>query len=182
MEMPDDARAVLSFWFNETSSERWWQKDPAFDHHIRQEFSTLHKAATMNELFPWRHTIRGRLAEIIVLDQFSRNMYRGKARAFSHDAHALCLAQEAIRCADHGELRVDEKAFLYMPFMHSESLVIHEEARRLFSEPGLEEHLRYEEAHRALLVRFGRYPHRNSVLDRVSTREELAYLANQVDF
>ena len=133
------------------------------------------------ELFQWRNTIRGRLAEIIVLDQFSRNIHRGTVAAFECDAQALVLAQEAVRDQTRFELAPDEKAFLYMPFMHSESAFIHEESLKLFSEVGLESHLAYEEEHRRVIQRFRRYPHRNAILGRASTAEEDLYLAQGQD-
>jgi len=173
---------VLSFWFSEIPHDRWWDKDQAFDAQVRQRYRALHNAARMGELFGWRGTLKGRLAEIIVLDQFSRNIHRGSAAAFANDIQALCLAQEAIRNDERHELQPDERAFLYMPFMHSESLAAHEIAGQLFSEPGLEEYSPYEETHRRLIERFGRFPHRNAALGRVSTPEETAYLAEYKDF
>lgn len=173
---------VLLFWFSEIPDEKWWDKDDAFDAQVCERYGTLHAAARVGELFEWRNTLHGRLAEIIVLDQFSRNMYRGSAPAFASDIQALCLAQEAIRNEERHKLRPDEKAFLYMPFMHSESLAIHKVARQLFSEPGLEEYRPYEEAHHGLIERFGRFPHRNAALGRVSTLEEMQYLSDHADF
>lgn len=173
---------VLSFWFAEIPHDKWWDKDDTFDAKVRERYGTLHDAARMGELFGWRNTLKGRLAEIIVLDQFSRNMYRGSAAAFANDVQALCLAQEAVRNKQRHELQPDEKAFLYMPFMHSESLAVHEVARQLFSEPGLEEYLPYEESHHRLIERFGRFPHRNAALGRACTPEEKQYLSEHADF
>jgi uncharacterized protein (DUF924 family) len=113
------------------------------------------------------------------MDQFSRNIHRGTATAFESDAQALVLAQEAVRDETRFELTPDEKAFLYMPFMHSESPVIHDEGLKLFSEVGLESHLAYEEEHRRVIQRFGRYPHRNAILGRASTADEDLYLAQR---
>lgn len=173
---------VLRFWFSEIPSEKWWKKDPSFDDLVRQKFSGLHRAATAGELFGWRSSIRGRLAEIIILDQFSRNISRCTAAAYLHDAQALCLAQEAARIPERHGLSADERAFLYMPFMHSESLFVHEESVRLFSEPGLEKYLSYERSHRNLIACFGRFPHRNAALGRSSTAEEVQYLAGHADY
>ena len=145
-------------------------------------YGAVLQAAKRGELFQWRESVRGRLAEIIVLDQFSRNIHRGTARAFECDAQALVLAQEAVRDETRLELTPDEKAFLYMPFMHSKSPVVHEEGLKLFSEAGLEQHLAYEEEHRRVIQRFGRYPHRNAILGRASTAEEDLYLAQDQDF
>jgi len=172
---------ILSFWFSDKSRPKWFATDPSFDAVVSARYAALLQAAKRGELFQWRNTIRGRLAEIIVLDQFSRNIHRGSAAAFECDAQALALAQEAVRDRTRLELAPDEKAFLYMPFMHSESLVIHEEGLKLFSEVGLEWHLAYEEEHRRVIQRFGRYPHRNAILGRASTAEEDLYLVRDQD-
>lgn len=167
---------VLDFWFREIPEAAWWEKNPAFDRLLGQRFSSLHKAARRGELWTWRRDIHGRLAEILVLDQFSRNIFRDSAEAFACDAMALALAQEAVAGGETQELPPPQRAFLYLPFMHSESAVIHEQALRLFAEPGLESNLDFEIHHKAIIDRFGRYPHRNAVLGRLSTPEELAFL------
>ena len=133
-------------------------------------------AAAVGELCHWRENAAGRLAEIIVLDQFSRNIYRDTPRAFSCDNIALVLAQEAIRTISKEALPLVQKSFLYLPFMHSESALIHEHAVKLFNQPGLENSYDFELKHKAIIDRFGRYPHRNDILGRASTREELAFL------
>ena len=167
---------ILRFWFIETESKQWWTADPAFDARIRERFAPVHAAASRGELYPWRATPAGRLAEIVVLDQFSRNLYRGTPAAFACDGIALVLAQEAVARAADREFEPVRRAFLYLPYTHSESLVIHDAAERLFSQPGLEENLKLEREHRAVLERFGRYPHRNAVLARTSTAQELEFL------
>ncbi|WP_228517791.1 DUF924 family protein [Aliidiomarina indica] len=167
---------VLQFWFEELSAEQWFKKDTALDQLITERFKALHQSATQCELFHWRHSPEGRLAEIIVLDQFSRNIYRDQAGAFASDALALALAQEAVaQCADN-TLSANQRAFLYMPYMHSESLPIHEVAMRLYDQPGLEYNLEFEIQHRDIIARFGRYPHRNGILGRESTDEEVEFL------
>jgi uncharacterized protein (DUF924 family) len=169
--------AVLQFWFQEISPAQWWKVDAAFDLLIAERFSEIHSRATRSELFEWRAEPRGRLAEIIVLDQFSRNMYRGDARAFAADTMALALAQEAVASKADLTLPPEERVFLYMPYMHSESRVIHEFAEPLFKESGPKSNHDFELRHKAIIDRFGRYPHRNAVLGRQSTEEELAFLA-----
>ena len=167
---------VIDFWFEEIEPKQIWIKDPAFDQLIIDRFSEVYEKATRCELFEWRESPEGCLAEIIVLDQFSRNIFRDEPGAFAQDALALALAQEAIStCADK-DLLTEQKCFLFMPFMHSESELIHEEAMRLFNEPGLEENFRFEQHHREIILRFGRYPHRNAILGRESTQEELDFL------
>lgn len=172
-----DSETVLAFWFDEAGPGRWWKKDAAFDGLVRSRFLPLHHAATRCELHAWRETPRGRLAEIIVLDQFSRNIYRDRPESFASDGIALALAQEAVRLGADRSLATVEKSFLYLPYMHSESLAIHGEAVILYSGEGLESNLDFELRHKRIIERFGRYPHRNAVLSRESTVEELAFLA-----
>jgi uncharacterized protein (DUF924 family) len=168
---------VLRFWFEETSPAAWWSKDDAFDREITRRFSDTHDRARRCELHEWRRAPLGCVAEVIVLDQFSRNIYRGRPEAFANDSLALALAQEAIAREVDSSLSSDQRAFLYMPFMHSESLAIHDWALELFSAPGLETTLGFEIKHRAIIERFGRYPHRNAILGRTSTAEEVEFLA-----
>lgn len=169
-------RDVLHFWFEEATPAQHFKTDPAFDAAIRGRFGDLQQAAARGEVSAWRDTPDGRLAEVIVLDQFSRNLFRGDPRAFAADGMALVLAQEAIRAGVDRGLQPARRAFLYMPFMHSESRAIHVEAERLFGQPGLEDNYRFELKHKAIIDRFGRYPHRNKALGRPSTPEETAFL------
>lgn len=170
------AQTVLHFWFETLKPRQWFAKDDALDALIAERFASLLQAAIAGELWLWRRSPQGRLAEILVLDQFTRNIHRGQAAAFAQDPQALVLAQEAVAAGADRHLEVRQRAFLYMPYMHSESLRIHDEALRLFDQPGLEDNLDYERRHRAILERFGRYPHRNALLGRNSSVEELAFL------
>jgi uncharacterized protein (DUF924 family) len=167
---------ILHFWFDEAKPEQHFGKSGAFDAAIRDRFAATHRAAAAGELDEWRGSADGRLAEIIVLDQFSRNLHRDDARAFACDGMALVLAQEAIRAGAERDMPAVRRAFLYMPFMHSESRVIHVEAERLFRQPGLENNYAFELKHKAIIDRFGRYPHRNAVLGRLSSDVEEAFL------
>ncbi|WP_019616430.1 DUF924 family protein [Psychromonas ossibalaenae] len=167
---------VLQFWFEETAPAQWWTKDPLFDQLITNKFTALHKQAGAGELFEWRDTASGRLAEIIVLDQFSRNMFRDSARAFAQDALALVLAQEAISRGADKELNAVQRSFLYMPFMHSESLKIHQQAVILFKANGIQANYDFELKHKQVIEQFGRYPHRNKILKRLSSKQEAAFL------
>jgi len=168
---------VLNFWFVETPPRMWWTAEPAFDAAIAARFADVHAAAARSELYEWRRQARGRLAEIIVLDQFSRNLFRDTAKAFAYDTMALVLAQEAVAGSHDRSLQTQERAFLYMPFMHSESRVIHTQAERLFASLGPDDSYESELRHKAVIDRFGRYPHRNAILGRESTQDELAFLA-----
>lgn len=167
---------VLHFWFAELDPVQWFEKDLNLDRLIKRRFGDLHRQVAACEHYAWRKRPRGRLAEIIVLDQFSRNIYRDSPKAFEQDSMALALAQEAIAVGANQSLQGVHRSFLYLPFMHSESLRIHEVAVELFSAPGLEENLDYELRHKVIIERFGRYPHRNALLGRVSTPEEEEFL------
>ncbi len=167
---------VIEFWFKEIDPKKWFSKDVIFDGLVKDRFLSTYKAAQSSKLTEWRETPMGRLAEIIVLDQFPRNMFRDSALAFSTDSLALKNAQEAVGVNADQKLSPSERAFLYMPFMHSEELKIHEEAIRLFSQTGLENNLKFEILHKKIIERFGRFPHRNQILGRKSTSEELAFL------
>lgn len=171
-----DYSDVLRFWFDELTPEQWWAKDDELDQRVMQRFAVLHGRAVRCELFDWRASAKGRLAEIIVLDQFSRNMFRDSALAFANDSLALALAQEAISVGADQQLSAIERSFLYLPFMHSESLAIHDVALTLYKNNGIQLNLDFEIKHREIIERFGRYPHRNLVLGRVSIEQELLFL------
>ncbi len=170
------AQDVLSFWFDELTKEQWFNTFAEVDDAIVERFTDTHSAACAGELFEWRETPDGRLAEIIVLDQLSRNMFRQDPRSFAYDTLALVLAQEAIAVGDDQAIAQDRRAFLYMPFMHSESLAMHEIGEKLFDGPGMERNLESLRNHTKVLKRFGRYPHRNAVLGRTSTAAEVEFL------
>jgi uncharacterized protein (DUF924 family) len=177
MPNPLKHQDVLLFWFDEATPAQWFSKDLVFDATIRTRFAALHAQAAAGELAHWRNFgTHGRLAEIIVLDQFSRNLYRDDARQFAADTVALVLAQELVTSGFDQKLEPTERVFTYLPYMHSESKLIHEEALLLFTDLGLPLNLDFEHKHKAIIDRFGRYPHRNEILGRVSTAEEIACL------
>lgn len=167
---------VLEFWFNQLSEKQRWSKDPKIDQLIVEEFGEHHRAATLGECDAWREHPEGRLAEILLLDQFSRHIYRDHAQSFAWDGMALALAQEAVRVGADQVLPSHQRLYLYMPYMHSESPLIHQEAMRLFNQEGLEDNLEFEKRHKVIIERFGRYPHRNATLGRKSTAEEVYFL------
>ncbi|MCG9681282.1 DUF924 domain-containing protein [Vibrio sp. Isolate23] len=173
---PITAEEVLSFWFEELEPKDWFISSETIDNKIQQRFGDLITRAAQCELYSWRTNALGRLAEVIVLDQFSRNIYRGTPSAFAQDPLALSLAQEAIALGKDAELTPQQRAFLYMPFMHSESALIHERAVELFKAPGMENNYEFEIKHKVIIDRFGRYPHRNKILGRESTEEEIEFL------
>ena len=171
------ATDVIQFWFEDIEPKQRFIKDLDFDESLRARFGETHLRATQGLLYPWREHPLDALAEIIVLDQFSRNMFRDTRAAFATDTLALILAQEAIRKKFDKELENNKRSFLYMPFMHSESKEIHDIALFLFDQPGLEDSFNFEIKHKAIIDRFGRYPHRNEILGRESTDEELEFLS-----
>lgn len=164
---------VLTYWFDELGATGWYKKSKKIDDNIRQRFGNTLKQAVKGELAIWRETAKGTLAEIIVLDQFSRNIFRDTPKAFSQDPQALTLAQVAIKKGFDKQLPEQQKVFMYMPFMHSESRLIHEHALQLFK--GLSNE-NYELAHKKIIDQFGRYPHRNEILNRVSSPAEIEFL------
>ena len=172
------AREVLQFWFEkgldaDARNKRWFAKDSAFDTQIRQRFLPLYEEAAGGRLRGWLDDPYETLALIIVLDQFPRNMFRGDARAFAADA----LAREAARALlpRAAVLQPDERLFAFLPFEHSESLADQDLACELMKDLP-EEQLRYAERHREIIRRFGRFPHRNAILGRASTPEEIEFL------
>lgn len=175
-DLPSRLHEVNSFWFDELSEKDWWMKSEELDLAIKNRFGDLHQLAKADELREWRITPENRLAEIIILDQFSRNIYRGLPESFASDPQALRLAKEAVARGDDQKLPKRQRQFLYLPYMHSESLDIHDQAVLLFEKLGFEGSVRFEQAHRDIIAKFGRYPHRNAILGRVSTEEEIEFL------
>jgi len=191
-----DIQRVLDFWFSDSELDspqldsrmnRWFGASDALDDRIRREFGTLIESATTGRLDDWTETPRGRLALIILLDQFCRNIYRGTARAFAHDKKALKIAIEGTMAGDHKQLNAVERMFFFMPLQHAESLKIQEKSVSIFNAlaetvPGtLHETFltaaQFAELHRDIVAEFGRFPHRNAVLGRKNSSEETAYLA-----
>ncbi|MCU4629245.1 DUF924 domain-containing protein [Acinetobacter variabilis] len=167
---------ILDFWFSPETQPNWFAKSDQFDQSLKEKFGDILEKASRAELWSWRKNADGRLAEILVLDQFSRNIFRDTPRAFAQDSLALALAQEAISQDLDKQLSPEQRSFLYMPFMHSESKLIHEFALKLFQRLCNPENLEYEIKHKIIIDRFGRYPHRNQILGRESTEEELSFL------
>ena len=175
MKNPQD---VINFWFVEHGYDDWFSGEAAFDNKCAR-FGPLHAQVARGEAWAWRETPEGRLTELILLDQFSRQLHRGSPDAFAQDKMALVLAQEAIACGC--DMAVDRSwaMFFYMPFMHSESLVIQDEGVRLFTALGDDKALEFMKAHRDTIARFGRFPFRNKALGRQSTPEEVTYMQEQ---
>ncbi|KRU23169.1 hypothetical protein AS194_05855 [Psychrobacter piscatorii] len=183
-----DARAVLDFWFNKDNEACWFEQNDRFDQQIKDKFGDIWQAAKQGECVNWRlaessldgnssiTALAGRLAEIIVLDQFSRNLCREQACAFAQDGMALVLAQEATQQLYFDTLPMQWRKFMIIPFMHSESALIHERYLPLFEQLDDATTLDFEYRHKEIIDQFGRYPHRNEVLGRKSTEDEKAFL------
>lgn len=177
-------REVISFWFEECTPEQWFRRDDTLDRAIRERFYKTYQDITEEKTANWRATPQGRLAEVIVLDQFSRNMFRGTPKAFAEDARALRLAGQAISVGDDKKLPRAMRPFLYMPYMHSESKEAHRKALFLFLRliPWGFGYFRYELKHKRIIDRFGRYPHRNRILGRQSTPAEEEFMKHHPGF
>ncbi|MCH1782513.1 DUF924 family protein [Psychrobacter glaciei] len=183
-----NARAVLDFWFDKNNEQHWFAKNDDFDQRIHDKFGKIWQAAKQGECAPWRWSenhndvnssmtnLAGRLAEIIVLDQFSRNLCRGQACAFAQDSMAVVLAQEAIQQPHFDTLPMEWRRFTIIPFMHSESAFIHERYLTLFEQLNDATTLDFEHRHKDVIDQFGRYPHRNKTLGRETTSDEKVFL------
>ena len=170
-------QSVIEFWFSDRVKEKWWDKDTEFDQEIKAKFLNLHRELANQNLDQYLNSAESALAVVIVLDQFSRNMFRDSAESFAYDEKALKFSQSALAQGLDQKLADDKVAFLYMPFMHSENIDDHEKAVQLFSSrKALENNLKFEYAHKKIIDRFGRYPHRNETLGRESTPEEIEFL------
>lgn len=176
-EVQRAAEAVLHFWFEELAPEQHFAKSDALDATIRARFGSLRDAVVATEAEGWRDTPDRLLAAILLIDQFSRNLYRGSAEAFAADPLGLELALSAIAAGHAPKFAPERRAFLYMPLMHAEDRGVQRFSLRCFAEPGLEENLAFAQAHAEVIERFGRYPSRNAALGRESTPEERAYLS-----
>jgi len=186
---------VLNFWFgtldaagcaDAAHAERWWKKNQSFDDELRQRFGTLHEAIANGDHDDWLKTPRGRLAYVIALDQFSRNLFRDSPRMYAYDAKALGAARKGVAASVDKALAHDERIFLYMPFEHSEELADQALCITLFARmcEGLsgdalkraQDNVTYARRHHDIVKRFGRFPHRNAILGRASTPEEAEFL------
>lgn len=173
---------ILTFWFTEITPKQHFIKDLDFDALITSRFEWVYNRVVSGDTTAWSDTPEWLLAQIIVLDQFSRNMFRWDAKSFEHDHLALELAQRAVKTGMDKQLPADQRVFIYMPYMHSESRDVHATALQIFTQYGNENNLKYEINHKAIIDQFGRYPHRNEVLGRVSTPEEVEFLKTSAGF
>ncbi len=171
-----EPREILDFWFEDCDPEQWFSKDPVFDQTIRDRFGAAYAEAMAGKLDHWEHDAQFSLALIVLLDQFPRNMFRGTARMYEADAKALALAKRVVGSDAEKALSEDRRRFLYLPLEHSEDLSDQRHCLALMTT--LEDQRSAEYAHRHLVIieRFGRFPHRNDILGRQSTPEEIVFL------
>jgi len=185
--MPAVAHDVLDFWFAETNAAHWFVADSAFDAQIRERFGSAMDAAADGQLDRWAVNPPGWLALLILLDQFPRNLYRGDSRAWAQDASAQRVALSGIARGDDRQLLPLQRVFAYLPLEHAEDMALQRQSVALYEalcaevplpqRQRFEEFLDYARRHRDVIAHFGRFPHRNAVLGRASTSEEMIHLA-----
>jgi uncharacterized protein (DUF924 family) len=177
-----DSLALLDFWYSAEMRPRWFDSTPELDERIRSRFEPLWRQAAAGELDHWQDTPEGALALVIVLDQLPLNMYRGRPEAFATEQRAVAVTKRAVAQGFDTLIPKERLMFLYMPLMHSEHLADQDLSVQLFAAAGLADNLRFAEHHRGIVRRFGRFPHRNAILGRQSTADELDYLASPQAF
>ena len=182
MTQPQEVDDLLDFWFSSESRERWFNATPGFDDTLRQRYMAAWQLGRDGKLHDWEHTPDGALALVILLDQFPLNMFRDQPESFSTEAQSRAVASRAIARRFDEALPDERKAFLYLPFMHSETLSDQDRSVELFEAAGLTSNLKWARGHREIVRRFGRFPHRNAILGRTSSAGELAWLASPEGF
>jgi len=173
---------LLDFWFSERVAKLWFNSTPEFDQELRDKFMETYRTATLGHLDDWQETAKGALALVIIFDQLPLNMFRSKPESFATEENARHIAGMAVNKGFDQALTDRQKAFLYMPFMHSEDLGDQDRSVALYEKANLKDNLRFALHHRDIIRRFGRFPHRNFILGRESTKEELEYLASKEAF
>jgi uncharacterized protein (DUF924 family) len=173
---------IVSYWYSDRVRNQWFSSTPELDAEILGKFEQLWVSAAQGSLDDWRSTPLGSLALVLILDQFPLNMFRGEAKSFQTEREAIEAAREAINNGFVAQLSKEQLSFLFMPLMHSEQLDEQDLAVELFRQNGLEENLKFAEHHREIVRKFGRFPHRNNMLERESTKEELEYLKTKGAF
>ena len=178
-----DSNDIVDFWFSEPVEKMWFNSTPEFDEKLRRAYESLYLDATRGNYDSWMETASGCLALVIIFDQLPLNMYRGDKAGFAMEARSREVARHAIALNFDDEVYSDkQKAFLYMPFMHSEDMKDQELSVELYEKANLTNNIRFARHHRDIVKRFGRFPHRNNILGRHSTDAELAYLQSKEAF
>jgi len=167
---------IINFWFNEQTKLLWFNSTNDFDALLKEKYLTIYFDAKNLKLGDWQTEPFGALALVIILDQFPLNMFRGQPQSFETEALSRDIAIQAVNQGFDAELTTEQKAFLYMPYMHSENLADQEQSLILFNQDSLENNYRFAQHHYKIVKRFGRFPHRNKILDRENTKAEIEYL------
>lgn len=173
---------VLDFWYAEENVKKWFNSTAEFDLDIKQRFESVWELAAADKMYSWQQSPEGCLALCIVMDQFPLNMYRGEKKSFQTEAQSIVVAKAAISKGFDEAIETNKVSFLYMPLMHSEVLKDQDLGLNCFEKRDLQDNLRFAKHHRDLILKFGRFPHRNEVLNRESTPEEIAYLNSKHAF
>ena len=176
------ANEIINFWFDEEVKERWFNSNDAFDDRLRTLFEITYQSGVTGELDAWQETPEGALALVILFDQFPLNMYRGDIKSFETEALSREIASRAIGKEFDAEMSPMQKAFLYLPFMHSENIEDQQTGVNLFKAAGLSDNLRFAKHHQNIIKQFGRFPHRNKILGRENTADEERYLKSDEAF
>lgn len=182
MTMSESPQSILEFWFSDKVQPLWFQSTPEFDAELRERFETVWQQAAAGKLDGWAETPEGALALVILLDQIPLNIFRGDALCFSTEAKSRNITNLAVERKLDADLTDEQKAFLYMPLMHSESMDDQDKSVGLYEAAGLADNLKFAQHHRDIVRRFGRFPHRNKILGRQSTEAEQAYLESDEAF
>ncbi len=169
-------QSILGFWYDQSNSKKWFNSTSIFDTEIKQRFEAVWQSAADHKLNEWLESAEGCLALCIVLDQFPLNMFRGEVKSFQTESQAIEIAKHAISKGFDDEIDKSKVSFLYMPLMHSEDLIDQDLCVACFTKRGLQDNVRFAKHHQGIIQEFGRFPHRNEILGRESTAEEIVYL------
>jgi uncharacterized protein (DUF924 family) len=180
--MDIEPKDIINFWYSDKIKKAWFSSTPELDHEILENYENIWEKASQKKLDDWSNTPEGCLALIIIMDQLPLNMFRNQPKSFKTEANALKVARKAVK--HHFDLKIDneKRAFLYMPFMHSETLEDQEFSVQLYKKNNLQGNVRFAEHHRDIIKKFGRFPHRNNILGRQSTKKEVEYLQSDKAF
>lgn len=176
------AELIIEYWYSDKAKSKWFNSTIEFDKELKSKYESIWKDALRGELISWSKSAEGCLALVIILDQFPLNMFRGKVKSFSSEAMAIRITKKAIEHGFNKNIDKEKVAFLYMPLMHSENIEDQNLAVKLFEEAGLIENLRFAKHHRDIIEKYGRFPHRNKILKRNSSQDEINYLNSDIAF
>ncbi len=182
MTTKSDFQQLIKLWFDPSVKPLWYNSTQAFDDQLRDNYLELYNAAKNSELDHWQHTALGALAFVILLDQIPLNIFRGDSESFVGATLACDAAAKAIGVGFDQELSDEKRAFLYLPYMHSENINDQDTAVALYEKASLHDNLKYAKHHRKIIRRFGRFPHRNKILNRANSKAEIDYLSSEAAF